>query len=206
MRFGESDKYAPLIVLRCGKGECFIGPQAGFTLPSLPTGTATPPGVNQQSTIRLWSDNQRLALDENGVLRPKIPAVIIPITGIEKKHRKNGDFNNVFVPMAWVWLDNVPTNSKYDHDANNWGYGFKQHWNLVSVGYDTSAKVWMAQIQAVSDDFKDAAGLAHTLPVGNTDHQVDMPGTSRFAWSANDDGLWMPCDQGCCRVSAFVSQ
>lgn len=204
VRFGEDFAGSPLIIARCGDAECYIGPRAGFTLPPRPDGAGGLRPDNKQKRVRLWHDEQRLAVpDAHGTLHPTIPAAIEPLPGIET-YRRTVEFADTLRPMAWVRLDQDPGTTKYGTGASGTGMHLSQGLNLLWIAYDTRRRTWMAQLQ--SYDLPLPPGPLYPARIVYTNHSKRMPGIARFAWMSTDESLWVSCDQGCCQVSAFALQ
>jgi hypothetical protein len=203
VRFGV-DNGLPVIIVRCGDAECYVGPTTGFPPPQPSNGANSPPPDHKKKHVRLWHDAQRLAVEDAGnVLHPAIPAIIEPLPDIEKYH-ETVEFSDTFRAMAWVRLAGNPGNSKYGTGQNNLGMQLQNGLNLLWIAYDTHRSTWMAQLQHYDASFN-PSGPPTPAKVMWTHHKP-MSGIARFAWMSNDDSLWVSCDQGCCRVSAFALQ
>jgi hypothetical protein len=205
MRFDQIGG-SPLILVRCGKAECYIGPTTGFPAPQPPNGVGDD---SKQQHIRLWHDARRLALKGgDGKLHPKLTSVIEPVDGIENFHQHTGGtgFANTWQAMAWVRLDDDPSGTKYGTRANKTGMNMQHGLNLLWIAYDETRSKWMAQIQAYDSSFNPSGPPPTPAYITMTTHTAGKPGIARFTWLSNDDGLWVSCDQGCCQVSAFDLQ
>jgi hypothetical protein len=196
------DNSTPSIIVRCGNAECYIGPKTGFAPVGPSNGADSPPPSHKKKHVRLWHDAQRVALrDASNVLHPAIPAVIEPLDGIEQ-YSQGAEFSDTFQPMAWVRLATDPGTTKYGIGQTKRGMHMQQGLNLLWIAYDNVGHTWIAQLQPYDKNFKPSGPPTPAL-VRWTSHKPKS-GIARFAWMSNDDSLWVSCDQGCCRVSAFA--
>lgn len=209
MRLGVDDNGSPFIIARCGKAECFIGSPRVVGAIQAPTDYHDPDGAlhgQREKAVRLWHDEQNLALTHPGnVLYPAVRARIVPLKNINKK-TKTADFDKHFVPMAWITVPFLPDPGvKYGTGADMHGMRLRPGNNLLWIGYAKTTGTWYAQIEPYDDHFQPLSPVVrYAVPVRYTAHAnaQNYAGAARFAWMATDDGLWVPCDQGCCIVSA----
>lgn len=188
------------IGIRCGEGWCEIG-EPGFT------GTAAIP---MSRDVPGWFDEQYLAVPGPGgqTLRPSnLYGRIVP--GIDNKAVENRS------PTSWA---EAGASAKPMHVATMYFDGQDSAaWDLYAdkLGLRRSA-------QHGPHGFMYRATLRRTFPIpflGRTDtiREVQTPqgpwirvnrcntshagsGTVRWAWSEDDEGFWVPCEEGCCLV------
>jgi hypothetical protein len=203
-RFGYDDKGQALVYVRCGDSECVLGPGT-FTLPPpLVDGYPVVSG-KKEGRIGLWHDEQVLALAKQGggAAPGTLRASVVPLEKINE-HDGKSDFNDKWIPMAWIVLDQDPGTTKYGlNPKTGKGWGMHRGLNLLFLGYDTATKQWGMQIVQYGDDGLTTVGLPRNGRGQWHDRQgVAPPGSARFSWLANDEGVWVACDQGCCQVDA----
>ena len=186
-RFSETRDGRPLLGFRCADGWCDIGPDAALVRAAMAGG---PPG--RESILKGWHDEQVLTVrsgqgDFTGVLRAKIT----PMRNLE---RVNLEVLRSWTSMATITVASVPTTGKY----STWG--MRPGDNVLQLRIDPvtgagSARMISPAMAAAAPD------TTELLFVGRHEHfDVGIPGTARFRWTLADDGVWVPCDQGCCKV------
>jgi len=106
------------------------------------------------------------------------------------------EFAGQFTHAATVYFrGTVPAGSDYDVR-----WGFKQGENEIHVMMNADGTYSGKTVS--HHPSCGAQGCTHVLNVLRTDHNnVQPPGTARFLWDPNDEGVWMRCADGCCKVS-----
>ena len=123
--------------------------------------------------------------------------------GLWRRHpietRGIDEYRNVWRRAATVVLDTDPTGTKY---ATRWG--MRRGINIIELAYaevSTGSWQWIARVTPAP-----TGGMrppSKPLLVTQESHpDVVVPGTARFRWRGMDEGVWVPCDQGCCRLDA----
>ena len=193
-RFGEALDGQPLLGVQCLDGWCEIGPLNFEDRP-----LANHVG-SREGQIRGWHDEQRLAvlgkdLLGRNVLRASIRASIVPVPGIDAF--SVGQFENGWIHVATIVVsDSVPPNSKYDR------WGLRQGRNELYFQKVKGDTVWHAALQP--------PGAGPTSRVGwrfvrrHPHFDAAVPGTARFRWTVLDEGVWVPCGQGCCQAAGLA--
>jgi hypothetical protein len=182
----------PTIGVRCGIRWCEIGPRDFRTRP---VELATHPKIPQRkwARVRGWNDQQWLAMPEGitGQLVPRYRAVIVPHQDLETYDLDK--FRKAWQPVAYVLLQGPPeSSSKYGKaglgpDVKT--LSLKAEDGKTPAGKDTT--FWFALIE----------GSATQYNVDRADHAGDViPSVTRWAWDEADEDMWIPCDDGCCRV------
>ena len=182
----------PLLSVSCIGRWCEIGPQqtggaADFHV-GKPIGAAA--SVREQR-IKGWHDEQWLAIKNNsGDLVPGFRATFVPEKKINEKNAA------AFKPPAWVPVATVhlsadpPAGSKYAK------LGLRKGKNQLHVqGQGTTWTGYWLNAGTKSQEFK----------VDRVSHfDAAVPGTARFRWQPDDDSMWAPCGQACCRVEPIM--
>ena len=182
----------PLLGVSCIDRWCEIGPfkADGVTPDFFVSDPAGPIGSPREHRIKGWHDQQWLAVKVGTQLQPAFRATFIPARKINEKSADD------FKAPAWITVATVvlsadpPAGSKYDK------LGLKRGRNGLEV-------------QAQGTDWKGRWRNGGTLtPVFKVDHvqhfDAAVPGTARFRWQSNDDSMWAPCGQACCRVEPIM--
>jgi hypothetical protein len=178
-----------VVAVRCGDAVCHMGTDSVSFLAGREH--LTDPGnvPSARSLIPLYFDDQVLAefkdpaQPKKGLRLGTLRAQVIPEDTIGKivhsaEHRV----------VARVFLA-APPSGKY-------ATYLQQGWTDVRVwkeGNDYYAETRRVDAQG-NERISDRMLLRHT-PMGER-----MPGTIRWAWG-NDEGIWIPCDMGCCEAS-----
>lgn len=155
-----------------------------------------------------WHDVQRLAV-LNAAGRPvpgRVKASIVPAPRLGAF--KIADFDTGWVHVAEVAIHgplNGP-NAKYGRPASTtdrgyWGF-VQGDSNFIYLRTTTDSTTypsgWMAEVRHPKQ------GAFPLLVVRRHDHTGHkIPGTARFRWIDHDDGNWIRCDDGCCKIGVF---
>ena len=156
-----------------------------------------------------WHDVQRLAvMDGTRPVPGKHQATIVPVPRLGEFRIKQ-DFDTGWVMVATI-LYRGPLSGKYAKYGRPPAPGESGYWGLQvgeshlylrtttdSVTYPSG---WMAQIR-----YPHSSLPPHELLVAaRDDHQGRrIPGTARFRWLDDDDGDWIRCDDGCCKIGVM---
>ncbi len=224
-RFVETLDGQPLIAIRCGNATCFIGPQrpqgadpfagsANFHHHP-PFHEVTSPFLSgkRAGRVQLWHDDQMLATGSGTNLMPTLRATITPARNapVTNDETLQGG-KRKWLPVAWLWIGGNPSGTKYGEapTATSKPYwGMHGELNLLELTYDPSVldpvDRWQGQItQLLPDGTTDISKTPRRVSVKYDNHGfAGIPSTARFRWKDTDEGVWIPCDQGCCRVDAF---
>jgi hypothetical protein len=178
-RFSEDDVGRPLLGVKCLDAWCEIGPP-GFR--------AKPPSkaiAGREGNIKGWHDEQRLAaFDATGKLRPRLRASVIPEPHIDTLRVDH--FAAGWVHVATIWFSDDPVGTKYA----TWGLRVGRNTlELRAVG-----GVWEARVTPSTD-----TATVWTNVYRHPHLDMAVPGTARFRWRNNDEGIWVPCGAACCR-------
>jgi hypothetical protein len=200
-RFGAARDSQPLLGLRCLAAWCEIGPR-GFQ--------HVPLAFNPQKpleTVKGWFDEQDLADEIGNRWVPVVHASIVPVPNVDALPPQAFDTGQVHV--ATINLASAPpAGSKYAR------WGLVQGENLLYLSRvaiagattGTTPGAGGAPTQASWRTFLGQPGMqmANRTPwdsVIRMPHwDADVPGTARFRWTIEDDGVWVPCGQACCQA------
>lgn len=190
-RFDESTTGKPLLGFKCVDGWCMIGLDAGNARPPM-----SGPG-GREGMINGWHDEQVLTIrtapgDFQGVFRAKLT----PRPHLE---RVTLDTLQNWTHMATITLVGPPAGPKY----STWG--MRRGNNRMELRLDPSNSQWHARMiaPAFGTSPEDTTDLRF---VGRHQHfDVAVPATARFRWTLADDGIWVPCDLGCCKVEGVAN-
>jgi hypothetical protein len=136
------------------------------------------------------------------------PVRSVPVTSGQTD--ANGD--PLWLPVAWIWVEGNPSRTKYGEAPDPWSkpyWGMHSQLNLLEVAYDSKVtnpkERWQGRITQLDLEGKPiAAKVPRRVLVRPENHDFKgIPSTARFHWKDTDEGVWIPCDQGCCRVDAF---
>lgn len=187
-RFSETAADKPLLGVACLDAWCEIGPDAS-------NATATPEYGGPQVRIKGWHDEQVLSERQpNGSFTRSVSAKVIPRPDIDRLTL--ADFAD-WVDVAVIKLtQNPPQDSKY------YKWGLRRGDNTLALrltGSDWEAQVTVrVQGQSVTRRWM--------FPEPRHEHRdAAVPGTARFRWTVADEGVWVPCGQGCCKVEGIAA-
>jgi hypothetical protein len=185
-RFSEASDGQPLLGVKCLNAWCEFGP-SGFA--SRPPRQAS---SSKKGRIKGWHDEQRLALDASGTLRPSIGASVIPEDDLAG--RGVADFQSGWTKVATIHIHDDPTGTKYA----DWGLRLGANTlELREIG-----GVWRARVTP------SAGGPQREWlrVIRHVHFDAVVPATARWRWSSLDDGVWVPCGLACCRTDGFQTQ
>lgn len=182
-RFTENTSEQPLIGVKCADGWCDIGPRAQTAKAPMA------PGNGRERGIKGWHDEQVLTmLDANNKYVPAVRAMLTPEPNI---HLIPMQAFNTWQRMATITLQDPPL-GKYE----KWGLAVGD--NVLRLKH-LGGTNWAAELLP--------AGSTQWVPMTFVERHehVDaaVPGTARFRWTEGDDGIWVPCGQGCCKVEGI---
>lgn len=183
-RFTENNSGGPLLGVKCVDGWCDIGPRAQTAKPPMAGGTA------REHTIKGWHDEQMLSMiDASSKFVPAVRAQITPEPNI---HQIPIAAFNTWQQMAVITLKDPPVGKYAD-----WGLAVGD--NMIRLRRPASG-IWEADLLPENS--------TQRLPlkfVARHEHvDAAVPGTARFRWTSGDEGVWVPCGQGCCKVEGIA--
>ena len=193
-RFSETEVATPLIGVKCLDAWCEIGPGAENTVATLTN--RLPSGMKDRRADRIagWHDEQVLT-DRlpPGRFVPAIRAKISPWPKIERYTL--ADFV-VWKRVATITLDGDPEpGSKYFKWGLRGGDEFKG--NILEMMRTGSA--WRVRVIAQPNS-GELPPTEWTFVERHPHLDAAVPATVRFRWTVADDGIWVPCGQGCCKA------
>jgi hypothetical protein len=207
MRFEQVTRADPsqpepiITAFRCGDAVCHLGlPEgdAGKLAGREHIGAPNEP-VSAQSRISLYFDDQKLALPKPGggleMTGPR--ASIIPEPGIELLEEddfkpKGGHPEGVLIARVFV----------RDLQGSVYGKVLQQGWTGVFLRkrYFFFWRLSSAVIDAQGNIVREIEAINVKRKEWDPKPPKRGFGTVRFAW-LKDEGVWLPCDEGCCQAS-----
>ena len=191
-RKGQSDQ--PLFGVKCGERWCILRPQGSDTVHTPHQGQHP---TDRRWAVHGWSDSQHLGMMVGSpphVVRGPIDASVIP--GPAADYTAENQFDGVYHHAATVYFDVAPTASEY---VNDWG--FKKGENQIVIKRNADG-TYTGKVLSTGPQCP-TGFCEKTVNVFRTDHaNVQPPATARFLWEPNDEGAWVRCADGCCKVSA----
>ncbi|HET9424390.1 MAG TPA: hypothetical protein VFO55_03385 [Gemmatimonadaceae bacterium] len=181
VRFMESTNGMPSLGVRCYNAICEIGNATNTSAPSNPSG-------GKVAKIRTWNDKQRIAEPRQGGGIQRGPSA--SITPVEGLAAMSSEFQTpTGAKAATIFVDATPAGSKY------------AAWGLAA---NTETEVWLKNDVAAgqwSMQFRTGSSSTAWTSVTRQPHTAGLvPGTARWVWDPNDEGIWIACDQGCCEM------
>lgn len=180
------------IGIKCGSAWCEVG-HAGF-ISSAPI--TLDPGLTPDEVvvrrIKGWYDQQFLAFKDADMAKAQPTALrgtVVPRPGLDTLSKE--DFQHAWVPVSDI---HVPSPSAYQSKLN-----LHPGWNELALRLFAGGK-WRARITS-------SLGIGVERDVKRYGHEglkaatgIDIPGTNRWRWVANDETIWTRCLEGCCEV------
>lgn len=189
---------APLFGLKCAEGWCIAVPSGTDTLPVPQAGVNA--GVRGWF-VHGWGDAQHLGVPNGSTKHIEASmlanAAVIPDPGLGR-YSIPSNFDTGWVHVATV---------RFGGNPNSTAYGSKWHYrggnNEVFIRTSTSSTTgWTGEVRNVTHFLGIPITHRYTVIVNRTPHTgLSIPGTSRFWWYDDDEGLWVRCDEGCCQVA-----
>jgi len=180
------------IGIKCGSAWCEVGP-AGF-ISSAPI--TLDPGLTPDEIvvrrIKGWYDQQFLAVKEGGMAKAQpttLRGTVVPRPGLDTLSKE--DFQHDWVPVSDV---HVPFASVYQSKLN-----LRPGWNELALRLFADGK-WRARITSSSGTVAERAVQRYGHEGLEAATGIDIPGTNRWRWVANDENIWTRCLEGCCEV------
>lgn len=154
-----------------------------------------------------WHDVQRLAVMHNGQVVPgRHQASIIPHPDLGQ-YTIRQNFDTGWVHSATVVIDFEPVGryAKYGRppspdEKKYWGFlkGDNEIYLRTTTDSVTYPSGWRAQVRHKN------AEPYELLVIERHEHKPKrIPGTARFRWIEDDDGDWIRCEDGCCKIGVF---
>jgi hypothetical protein len=186
---------------KCGIRWCMVLPPDTRPDP-LPHNGAVPSELRWR--VRGWHDAQHLSVvdrqDHAIAYSSENPATVAPSEGAALDGLEN--FEGRWIHAATVHFRNNPTHTKYSD-----GWKFHAGTNEVYIQKERGSNRWAGRVK-LRDGWCGAfwwamgARCVKDLSVDRADHnKPDIPATARFRWDERDEGVWVRCDDGCCKVS-----
>ena len=193
-RFGETDAATPLLGFKCVDAWCELGPGAMSPASTIAVGL-TANGVGRREVkIPGWHDEQ--VLSERvvpGRFVPAVKAKIVPAPRMDTL--RLADFIS-WTPVATIKLETDPApGSKYARWGLRGGAGIRG--NVLELM--RNGATWQVRVIPLTAT---GPGAPRQWNFVERHEHLDaaVPATVRFRWTVADDGIWVPCGQGCCKA------
>lgn len=200
-RFHEGtrrERRRPHFGFKCDRAWCLVLPvhEEVDTIP-LPHRNLHP--KKRTWEVHGWHDVQTLA-----VLNPAgnpVPgnrrASIIPDTALYRRTMEH-DFSQGWVRSAVVHFRGTP-GGKYGRRPA--GDTMNPYWNFVRGENEIYLKMDSSKPSGWAAEVRNSAGTFEIVVVHRHPHSKPVPGTARFRWMDQDEGGWIRCEDGCCKVA-----
>jgi hypothetical protein len=189
VRFTEGTAHFPALGVRCYNALCEIGNNAGGS--SVSNGA----GQGHVKLVKTWHDNQRLATAGGSGNPPWIRGPEMTITPVDSLGNITAGFRTSDGRQAaTIMLQSpLPAGAKY--------IGWKLRAN-------DSTQVWLRNLDSTNGKWQMRLITPTThettkwKDITRNDHTPGLvPGTARWKWDPQDEGIWVACEQGCCEMT-----
>lgn len=203
-RFDETNGGQPLVGFRCIDAWCDVGPGPNLDVRPPSHNGVTFFGNKREAAVPGWHDDQLLAVQTPGGLRPRLRATVVPEPDLATK--PISEFKGVWVRVATVWLGGDPSGTKYGAPTAGMPHTWNMRRGLNALELSFDGVSWQGRVYPVSANgyTPTTTGVTRLIVTQEKHLDVLVPGTARFRWRVADEGIWVPCDQGCCRVEAEI--
>ena len=180
----------PLFGIKCADRWCILGPSQADT------NTVAHHGKNQGKrswAVHGWSDAQRLAVmnSATGQLQYGPEASIIAGPGAALVGLAKFD---TLVHAATVWFRGNPGQTEY---KTKWGFNMNE--NQIWIKKTTTG--FTGEVRSIGGSCGGGQNCTTPVTVIRFPHGQYPPAVARWMWNPNDEGAWVRCDDGCCKIS-----
>jgi hypothetical protein len=190
----------PLIGIKCPGGWCFIGNERGEPNWSADGDKKKRCTSKDETTdcvdVYGFHDEQRLAVSAgaNGEKkRGDSWGLVLPVRDLESM--ADGAFNSAPVPVATIRI----WGKAYVKTSLTLPTKAQLRLSLQHSGSDL-ATGWTANVDAKYDASNTWTPLQTGLAVERTAHGERVIGAARWEWDPDDEGVWVRCGAGCCKI------
>jgi hypothetical protein len=188
----------PFFGVKCGEAWCMIMPNGAQAAATPHEGMMTD---GRQWVVRGWHDAQHLAVQTaRGTIALSQEIVGTAAPGPGASFDEESAFENGFVHASTIHFRKAPNHTKY---KDSWK--FREGVNEIFIVKQPNTDEWAGRIYTsgwLCSLFKGSSGCYRDLHVAKDPHHgVTIPATSRFRWDERDEGVWVRCADGCCKVS-----
>ena len=200
-RFDTDVTGVPIMSVRCLNAFCEIGVAAEKTVRTPgklhrpnPDKAEWDPlvGGDRKQIVKGWHDEQHLAMrGADHIWRAsEVKALMRPDPAAADYD--SADFEGHWKTVGTIEIfDDVPATSKY------FKWGLKKGENVVQLRHDPPPANWLVQMLPP----KNARAVAWHFLLRTVHTDMTVPAIARFRWTAEDDGVWAPCGNACCKAS-----
>lgn len=185
-RFGETRTGRPLLGIACLDTWCEIGPGSSDARPAQ--------GSDREEKVKGWHDDQALSVwSPPGHYRRVMRAKVTPRRNVDQLTL--ADFAD-WQEVAIIRLDTAPpAGSKYEK------WGLMKGKNTLEL--KLTGATWSAQVTSRRENGNFVTREWVFAEPRHPHVDAAVPGTARFRWTVGDEGVWVPCGQGCCKVEGI---
>ncbi len=200
-RFDTDVTGAPIMSVRCLNSFCEIGVAAEKSVRTPgklhrphPDSAKWDPiiGGDRKQIIKGWHDEQHLAMKGTDQIwrASEVKALMRPDPVAAEYD--SADFEGQWKSVGTIEIfDDVPLTSKYF----KWGLGKGE--NVVQLRHDPPPTSWHVRVLPP----KGAPVFPWHYVLRTVHYDMTVPAIVRFRWTAEDDGVWAPCGNACCKAS-----
>lgn len=149
-------------------------------------------GGDRKEIVKAWHDEQTLAVRGSDMIwhASEVKALLKPDS--KAAEYDSADFHDHWKTVGTIELfEDVPATSKY------FQWKLVKGDNEVQFRYDSPSGKWQVRIVPHGKPAVPWNFIVRTLH-----YDVTVPAINRFRWTEEDDGIWAPCGNACCKASA----
>lgn len=200
-RFDTDRGGRPIMSVRCLNAFCEIGV-------ATETDVRTPDNLHRTNTnkaqwdpliggerrqiVKAWHDEQALAVrgPDNHWRASEVRARLEP--NPQAAAYDSADFHGKWRTVGTIEIPkDVPTANKY------YRWGLRKGSTEVQFRYNPHTTKWEVQILPPHN----APAVPWYFMERTVHYDVTLPAITRFRWTVEDDGIWAPCGNACCKAS-----
>jgi hypothetical protein len=191
----NGNKSRPHFGLKCGDYWCMFMPMTNHD--SMPLAHRNLHPRRRSWEVHGWHDVQRLAERRGtGLVPGNLRSSIIADSLLgEYDMRTFATWTHV----ATVHFRGNPAGTKYGRRPSGSTGAF---WNFVNGENEIFLRVDASKPKGWAAEVRNRQGTFELVIVDRDDHTgKHIPGTARWHWDPQDEGAWVRCDDGCCKIA-----
>jgi hypothetical protein len=196
---GPSAPAQPQFGVKCADRWCILTPEGSDTLPDIHRGLHP---EKRGWAKRGWGDGQHLAVNLSSADQPlqvgAFEASVVPGPATEFNDSTQFELDTWY-HAATAYFRAAPTADEYKND-----WAFRAGENEIQIRRRGPPNVWEGRIRKRGGFlwYCNVFNCWHSLSVERKRHTgVVIPPSARFLWRPIDEGVWVRCADGCCKVS-----